>query len=51
VDLTVAKAVLLAMRSGAIKTDICELTQSLVPPHYVCNGYLFVRSRGVKTAF
>jgi hypothetical protein len=36
VVLTVAKAVLLATRSGAIKTDICDLTQSIVPPHYAC---------------
>ena len=39
-ELTASQLVAIATRSDAGSPNILDLIQSLVPPHYVCNGYV-----------
>jgi hypothetical protein len=39
-ELTASQLVAIATRSDTGSHNILDLIQSLVPPHYVCNGYV-----------
>ena len=39
-ELTVSQLVAIAARSDTGSYNRLDLIQSLVPPHYVCNGYI-----------
>ena len=39
-ELTASQIVAIATRSDTVSHNRLDLIQSLVPPHYVCNGYI-----------
>ena len=43
-ELTASQLVAIATRSNTGSHNRLDLIQSLVPPHYVCNGYILPRS-------
>ena len=47
-DLTASQHVAFVTRSDTGSHNSLDLIQSLVPPHYVCNGYLYPPHYGYK---
>jgi hypothetical protein len=45
-DLTASQIVAIATRSDTASHNRLDLIQSLVPPHYVCNGYVLTEMGG-----